>query len=452
MKRVLIISPSFPPVNAADMQRVRMSLPYFRSLGWEPVVIAVNQQDAEAYSSDPILSDTIPGDIEVHWVKAFRTKYTRKLGLGSLSLRSLLFIRRKGRQLLARQHFDLVYFSTTAFHLMALGPQWKKKYGVPFIVDIQDPWRNDFYLDKPKAERPPKFRVAYTLDKYLEARTIPVADGIISVSRGYCDTFMQRYPGMSPAKFKVIPFAGSSIDFTIMEKKVKACPAVPLAPDPAAPAAPFTPAAPLAPATINMVYVGRGGHDMALAIRILFGALKKGMIASPEIFGGLRLWFVGTSYATAGTGSKTIEPVAAELGLGGRVTEIPDRIPYFETLFLLRKADILFMPGSTDIHYTASKLYPYILAEKPLLAIFYKGSSVVSILEAVGGASLLKFDAGDAPALHEEACRRQLEDMIRRLPYRPAYDWDAFEPYTAEAMSKSQTDFFEQVLDSYSKP
>ncbi len=34
MKRVLIISPHFPPINAPDCQRVRMSLPYYRRYGW----------------------------------------------------------------------------------------------------------------------------------------------------------------------------------------------------------------------------------------------------------------------------------------------------------------------------------------------------------------------------------------------------------------------------------
>jgi hypothetical protein len=42
MKRVLIISPYFAPVNAADMQRVRMSLPYFKKSGWEAEVVAVS--------------------------------------------------------------------------------------------------------------------------------------------------------------------------------------------------------------------------------------------------------------------------------------------------------------------------------------------------------------------------------------------------------------------------
>ena len=41
MKRVLIVSPSFPPISAADLHRVRTSLPFYREFGWQPFVLAV---------------------------------------------------------------------------------------------------------------------------------------------------------------------------------------------------------------------------------------------------------------------------------------------------------------------------------------------------------------------------------------------------------------------------
>ncbi len=48
MRRVLIVSPHFPPTNAPDHQRVRMSLPYFQENGWEPVVLAVTADGVSA--------------------------------------------------------------------------------------------------------------------------------------------------------------------------------------------------------------------------------------------------------------------------------------------------------------------------------------------------------------------------------------------------------------------
>ena len=126
MKRVLIISPHFPPINAPDMQRVRMSLPYYAQYGWEAEVICVYEKYVEGFT-DNNLSKTIPSNILVHRVKAWATKYTRKIGLGSLSIRSYFYFKKKGNQLLKEKKFDLVFFSTTMFHVCTLGKYWKSK-------------------------------------------------------------------------------------------------------------------------------------------------------------------------------------------------------------------------------------------------------------------------------------------------------------------------------------
>ena len=41
-----------------------------------------------------------------------------------------IIIKKKGNELLRKNKFNLIYFSTTAFHVMALGPVWKKKFKV----------------------------------------------------------------------------------------------------------------------------------------------------------------------------------------------------------------------------------------------------------------------------------------------------------------------------------
>src|SRR5689334_25339815 len=127
------------------MQRVRMSLPYYKEMGWEPVVLCVDESFVSGFR-DELLNETIPSDVEVHKTKAWPEKLTRKFGMGSLSLRSYYHFKKKGTELLQARKFDLVFFSTSQFYICALGRYWQKKFGVPFIVDMQDPWRNDFYL------------------------------------------------------------------------------------------------------------------------------------------------------------------------------------------------------------------------------------------------------------------------------------------------------------------
>jgi hypothetical protein len=38
--------------------------------------------------------------------------------------------------------------------------------------------------------------------------------------------------------------------------------------------------------------------------------------------------------------------------------------------------------------------------------------------------------------------------MLERLPYTPDTDWDAFQPYTAEAMTRRQVEVFDRVIAS----
>ncbi|PWT72757.1 MAG: hypothetical protein C5B59_15060 [Bacteroidetes bacterium] len=426
LKNLLIITPHFPPVNSADMHRVRQSLPYYREFGWNPVIITVDPKHIESYNIDPLLSLTIPPDIRVYKVGALPVKTTRKFGLGSLSMRAYFQVQKKGNELLRKEHFDLVFFSTTAFHVMAIGPGWKKKYGVPFILDIQDPWRNDFYLSKPASERPPKFFISYQIDKKMESSTVPKADGIMSVSSAYCDTFKERY-NLPQAKCKVIPFGASNYDFEIMRDHVQQS-SVKLKED-----------------KINLVYIGRGGHDMKTSLQIIFNAFRKGLQEEPALFSQAHFSFIGTSYALPGQGQKTIEPLAEEMGIKDYVTEMTDRIPYFETLYLLRKADILLVPGSNDNTYTASKIYPYILAERPLLALFHENSSVINVLKDVGLDTYVTFGSQTDTTEKSDAFHAKMKRMLAG-GMAVSLNHAAFEPYTARARAKEQTDFFNEVI------
>ena len=130
MKKVLIISPRFPPINAPDMHRVRHSLPYFDEMGWQAETWVVDQSYVNR-DRDPLLVDTVPDAADVRTVPALNTSWTQKVGLGSLALRSLPFYFWYVSQRLAEGNIDLVYFSTTAFPVMILGRYWKKRFGVP---------------------------------------------------------------------------------------------------------------------------------------------------------------------------------------------------------------------------------------------------------------------------------------------------------------------------------
>lgn len=431
MLRVLVVSPHFPPSNAPDMQRVRLILPYLRDQGWQAEVLAVQAGQVVA-PQDPWLAAGLPPDVPVHRVVALGLAWDRIPGLGTLTFRALGALRRTGDALIEAGRFDLVYFSTTQFGVHTLGPRWQRCFGVPFTMDYQDPWVNDYYRLHPQAVPPGgrfKYAVADRLNRWMEPRVLRYCAGITSVSEEYPRQLRSRYAFL-PADWlvEVLPFPGDGRDLRRVEQD-------------GTQQSMFTPS----DGPLHWVYVGRGGADMHPALRGLFGALRDHARNQPGFLDSLRLHFVGTSYAAAGAGRKTVEPIAAEYGLAAVVEEHPGRIPYSQTLRCLLDADALIVPGSDDPGYTASKIYPYLLAGKPLLAVFHEQSSVVSLMRTVGGGVCVPFQTDEpAQALSHRLVKQWLESGAwqRSVPL----DRTAFAPHTAGAQAAVLCRFFERCL------
>ncbi|SDQ00416.1 Glycosyltransferase Family 4 [Mucilaginibacter sp. OK268] len=427
MKNLLIISPYFPPGNAADMQRVRMSLPYFASNGWNVEVVMVDENYTDI-QIDPLLLESIPNDIKIHKVKALNKRWTSKLGLGSIALRSSWFYRHQVNRLLKNGKFDLIYFSTTQFPVCILGAYWKKKFGVPYVIDMQDPWHSDYYQNKPRAQQPPKYWFSYRLNKYLEPIAIKNADGLISVSEAYIDDLKNRYPSIKNRPSAVITFGAFEPDLSIARENQTKFVSL------------------LDPRFINIVYTGRGGVDMHQAITPVFEAFKKGLSDKENAFyRRLKFYFIGTSYAPAGQGKPTILPLAQQYGIADHVVEITDRISYYHTLLTLLQASALFIPGSDDPQYTASKIYPYLLTQKPLLAIFNGKSSAIPILREYGVRHVYDY---------ENVRETNINDFFSELnngDSEPVYDQEAINKYSAQQMTVNQCLLFNQVLNLESR-
>ncbi|HEY4196023.1 MAG TPA: glycosyltransferase [Mucilaginibacter sp.] len=424
-KKVLIISPYFPPSNAADMQRVRISLPYFKDFGWEAEVVMVDEKYSEMVR-DELLAQSVPTDIRVHRVKAFNKSWTSKIGWGSIALRSLWFYRQKVNALLKTEKYDLVYFSTTQFPVCVLGAYWKRRFNIPYVIDMQDPWHSDYYLDKPKEQQPPKYWFSYRLNKYLESIAMKKAGGLISVSGNYIAVLKTRYPEISD-----IP--GATITFGAFEPDVKIA---------ADNQGLFTSL--LRAGFKNIVYVGRGGADMHRAIRPVFKALKKGLQEQPVLFSKLKFHFIGTSYAPKGEGKPSIVPLAFNHGVENNVVEITDRISYYHALATLQQADALFIPGSDDPQYTASKIYPYLLTQKPSLAIFNENSNAVEILRAcTENGAVLTF--GKTGSNLDDALYQLLDQWANGI-FNPIKLLKGFEDYSAKNLTGKQVELFNQVV------
>lgn len=435
MQRVLIVSPHFPPSNAADIHRVRLVLPYLALNGWEAEVIAASP-DCVAGPRDDWLSAPFLNSVKVHRVNGLGLSWSRIPSFGQLYPRIRGEFRKIGDALLNSKRFDLIYFSTTQFPVHKFGPYWKRKFRVPFVMDYQDPWVHDYYQRNPKIGPPGgrlKYAIVRWLGKQLEPRVLRQCSGITSVSNAYPIQLKERYPFLTEHfPTLVVPFPGDDLDLQRVRDDASIRQDV------------FDPNDGL----IHWVYIGVAGQVMHRALRGLFAAIQEERRVSKNLdkndLSRLLLHFVGTSYA-AGKGQKSVEPLAREYGLQDMVVEQTNRIPYSQTLRCLLDADALIVPGSDDYGYTASKIYPYLLARRPLLTVFHEKSSVNELIQKVGGAISVPFSNEESSL---SLGKRIQSAWLKRQSYmQPApFDEVAFAPYTAREQAKKLAGFFRKVL------
>ncbi len=432
MKKVLIVTPNWPPISCPDIHRVRMSLQFFSDFGWEPLILKINPNEQEGLK-DEDLSRTICDSIQTWQAECFPKVWTRWIGIQSVGLRSFFHLAQLGSEIIKAAKPDLIFFSTTMFHVMFLGRYWHSQYGLPYVLDFQDPWFSDYY-SRPQALKPPggqfKYGLSQAMARFLESWTLRRVSHVISVSPQYPKTLLKRYSWLHPEQLTVIPFGASETDFeqlpslNIQQKIFDRN-----------------------DGKRHWVYVGRGGNDMTLALRSLFLGIQCERYQNPEQWQSVQLHFVGTSYAPKHRSVKTVEPIAQELGVADLVTEHTHRIPYFEALQVLTDSDAILLIGSNDSGYTASKLYPCILARKPILAIFHQESSVVDILHHCQAGRAITFAPENQPEDLLAEVKIQLQKLLS-LPkgYQPETNWTAFQPYTSREMTRKQCAIFDQCL------
>jgi len=310
-----------------------------------------------------------------------------------------------------------------------LGRYWKKKFNIPYVIDMQDPWHSDYYKGKPRSEQPPKYWFSYRLNKYLEPIAMNKVDGIISVSDSYIKTLSERYANISSIPAATITFGAFYKDIEIVKKQQSMGINEPIN---------------AKKGIYNLYYVGRGGKDMQKSLSIWFSSFQRGLKEKPELFSLFKMHFIGTSYAPTGKGIPSIVPVAKTFGIEEYVFEQTDRVPFYNGLKLLEQADALLIPGSDDSSYTASKLYPYIQVQKPLIGIFHAESSVVQILKKCKAGVILTLDE------EKEMAFNVISGFLKKIcenDYQITTDWQAFEPFSAKEMTRKQVELFNSVLN-----
>jgi hypothetical protein len=394
VRDVLMIAPHFPPDSSAASHRVRLLAPHLEDAGWRPTIVTLDPSACEA-RLDAGLASLVPSALRVVRASAWPAASTRWAGLGDVGLRGYTGLRRACRSLLSRERFDALFITIYPVYPALLGPGLKAEFGLPFVLDYQDPWVGAWGQSVgggPGGSVDWKSRASRRLGTWLEPKAVGAADAIVAVSQGTIDGIVERIPAAQRLPHGVIPLGFEPEDFAALRERPPM-------------ASHFDPADGL----VHLCYVGTLLPAGFETLRLLLRALDRARRDDPAA-ARVRLHFFGTSNQSASDAYRVL-PIAREHGVADAVTEVPGRLDYLDALSVLTQASGILLLGSSERHYTASKLYPALLAKRPILALFHQASSVVTILRAAGRAPTVRVVAyDDRPA--DDA---RVDEVVRHL-------------------------------------
>ncbi|HEX4132671.1 MAG TPA: glycosyltransferase [Pirellulales bacterium] len=435
MKRVLIVTSGYCPTMTADMHRARMLAFNLPEYGWDVEILAPDTSYQRASSldrdSEIFFCDTSP----VHDVPAWMPRLFRAAGIGTVGWRAWVPMYLEGSRLLASGRFDLVYFSTTHFVLFTLGPIWRARYKVPFVVDLQDPWyrpQQRYFTTNMVC----KARVMNWLSKRMERQVVPRAEGIVSVSPTYLANMNECYSSrrgawQQPSHQAVIPFAASLADL----QRARA----------AMPAATHDGLSDSSGDQLKLVYVGIGGVTRSAGFTALCRVLAELRRRQPVLIDRVRIGLFGTTGGQAMWGEGVLKQIANQHGLSELVQEQGDQVSYFESLRLGLEASGLLILGVDDPGYTPSKLFGYLLFGKPVLACLLGGTPACDFVEAhPEAAALIRFGSTATPL---EDGVRVVREFLEQVADGLRSDRSALvAEYLAGPMAQRHAELFDQCL------
>jgi hypothetical protein len=418
MKKLLILYPNWVPSNAVGVQRARLIVNHLKQLNWEPVIIAVHPSFYEEQQA-PELAKLVNKDIRVEYVNASQPKGIRIYG--DIALRAFSQLRNKAIRVIQEEQVDAMWVPIPPFYTAIIGRLIHNKTGVPYVVDYIDPWVHPFPGSNKILSRG---WIASIIAKVFEPFSVRKASALTGVSAAYFEPVLQRNPHLKGRPNAGMPYGFDQNDYNIMPENTRLL----WADD---------------NDVIPFVYAGAFLPKAHYFVEQLFSLISK-LKASGNLEQKIRFYFVGTLSYT----SKSITAYAKEAGIADIVKEHIERISYLEVLNNLSNAAGVLAIGSTESHYTASKIFQALLSGKPVFALFHRLSTIVKILEEVNGDNyLVTYDPTENSNTFEEKMEEGFKNFLSvKTGWSPSLE--KLEPFSAKASAVALVNVLNAVVES----
>ncbi len=410
MRKVAILAAHFVPSNLAAVHRARLWSLHLREFGWEPIIVTT---DSEYYEeqTEPELLAMFPKDIEVIRTRAFPTRPVRLVG--DVGVRGLAWHYQALLKLKRERNIDFLHITIPSNFSAVLGRILHRKTGLPYGIDYIDPWVHEF----PGSRRPfTKAWASARLAEILEPWAVRQASLITGINRAYYQGMLDRNPGVSQrAALGAMPYGGSEGDHEYVRSHPR-------------PARLFA----AHRGKFNFIYAGAMLPHAFVVLERFLAALGQLRRRRPRLAEEFHLSFVGTGKAPGDPKGFNVQPYIDRYGVADCASEYPQRLPYLDVLTHLHASSGVLVLGSTEPHYSPSKIFQSVMSRRPVFALLHEESTAVPIL--------LKANAGEVMTLTGKCLPEitQLEQMLERFIYFNPYSegdvqWRVLEEYSARA-------------------
>lgn len=390
---------------------------YLQEFDWEPIVLCVHPKYYEEEKSDDLLKLVKDGVRIIH----VDAKHASKIRLyGDIALRAFSNLKNKAIEVINNEKIDCIWVPIPPFYTALIARKVHDNTNVPYIIDYIDPWVHDFpgshYIFS-------RARMASLLANVLEPIAVKKAAGITGVSSSYYLPVIERNPVLRNKPHCGMPYGFDPNDYNVKPSNSK------LMWDGDGDVIPY-------------IYAGAflpNAHYFIDELFKIIAQLRKENMLDPRI----RFYFAGTGNSNL----KGIEDYASEHDLSNIVFEKKERIPYLEVLNHLSNAKGVLAIGSTEMHYTASKIFQSILSKRPVFAVFHHQSSVVDILKETNTSTyLVRYTVDEEEGHFEQRLRLIFYSFLQQ-----SEGWNPIEEKLDKYSARSSTASLVSVLNQVTK-
>lgn len=364
VKRVLMIAYHYPPLRGSSgIQRTLKFSRYLPEFGWEPIVLTAHPRAYSSTSNDQI--GEIPKEATVHRAFALDTskhlsilgRYPAAMALPDRWISWWLGAVPAGLRLIHKFRPDVIWSTYPIATAHLIGLSLHRLTGIPWVADLRDPMTDVDYPPDPLTRR---------VYQWIEGKTIAHCTRAVFTTPGTIKDYESRFPQTPASRFCLIENGYDEENFAAAEATAKA---------------EMPEDKPFVLVHSGIIYPSE--RDPAHFFEALADLSQQGLI-SP---GSFNVILRATGH------DEYLRQLVGRNGIGDIVSLAPP-IPYREALSEMLAADgLLILQASNCNNQIPAKLYEYLRARRPILALTDPAGNTAATLRNAGIDTIAPLDS-----------------------------------------------------------